>query len=293
MARRLNTIIIVPHRQARFLKFSFSTRTAVIAGLALGLGLILSIVAIVYSGSAVSRKAEVRRLRQENRELQKVNQELEATVAEVQARLEEFEQRTSRLAIAAGMGEEAAGLSTEDGNTDHAGRGGPYDRVLESPSQLRLQEQWIGETLDMLERRLASRQERLSATPTVAPVVGVLTDGFGRRRDPFTGRWAHHRGLDISARRGTPVRAPADGVVAFAGRQRGLGKVVKISHGFGYVTVFGHLHSIDVSPGDTVRRGETIGTVGSTGRSTGPHLHYEVHVDGTAVNPLYYILDAY
>jgi murein DD-endopeptidase MepM/ murein hydrolase activator NlpD len=96
--------------------------------------------------------------------------------------------------------------------------------------------------------------------------------------------------LDISARRGTPVIAPADGVVVFAGRNGGLGKSVRISHGFGYTTAYGHLDSIDVEVGEEIQRGELIGGLGNSGRSTGPHLHYEVHVDGKAVNPLYYVL---
>ena len=87
--------------------------------------------------------------------------------------------------------------------------------------------------------------------------------------------------------------APADGVVVFAGRKGGMGRMIRISHGFGYQTVYGHLDSIQVEPGQDVHRGEQIGLLGNTGRSTGPHLHYEVHKDGRAVNPLYYILDAY
>ncbi|HHQ48950.1 MAG TPA: hypothetical protein ENK19_08735 [Acidobacteria bacterium] len=293
MARRLNTIIIVPHSKAKFIKFTFSTRAAIAAVTAVVLGVILSIVAIVYTGSAVSRKAEAKRLRAENRELQKVNTELKETAASIQARLEEFERRTSRLALAAGMSNDGEPLPADAGSEEHAGRGGPYKRVPENPQELQFQEQWIAKNLDAVEHQLKARGDRLAATPTIAPVVGVLTDGFGRRRDPFTGRPAYHRGIDISARRGTPVHAPADGVVTFAGRQHGFGREIRISHGFGIVTVYGHLSAIGVRPGQRVRRGDVIGRVGSTGRSTGPHLHYEVHVDGAAVNPLYYILNAY
>jgi len=293
MARRLNTIIIVPHSKAKFIKFSFSTRAAVATGIALILGFVLSIVAIVYTGSAVNRKAEAKRLRVENQELQRVNSQLKETTASIQARLEEFERRTSRLALAAGMNADGEALPSETGGEEHAGRGGPYKRVPENSKELRFQEQWISLNLDAVEKQLQAQGDRLAATPTIAPVIGVLTDGFGRRRDPFTGRPAYHRGIDISARRGTPVMAPADGVVTFTGRQRGFGREVRVSHGFGVVTVYGHLSAIGVKPGELVHRGDIIGKVGSTGRSTGPHLHYEVHVDGAAVNPLYYILNAY
>jgi murein DD-endopeptidase MepM/ murein hydrolase activator NlpD len=149
----------------------------------------------------------------------------------------------------------------------------------------------IGQQLADVEATLAERAEAWAATPSIAPVLGLMTDGFGRRRDPFTGRRAFHKGLDISARRGTPVTAPADGVVVFTGRNGGLGKTVRIAHGFGFTTVYGHLDSIAVEPGDELRRGDIVGELGNSGRSTGPHLHYEVHLDGKAVNPLYYMLE--
>ncbi len=294
MPRRLNTIIIVPHNKAKFLKLSFSTRTLVMSSVGVALALMLSIVAILYSGAAVSRSAQVKRLTAENRELADVNRQLEQTVSEVQARLDEFEQRTARLALAAGM-ETGSAEETDaaENRTEKAGRGGPYDRVPESPDRLDLQGRWIEEQLDQVQQHLDEQARRFGSTPTVAPVMGIITDGFGRRTDPFTGRQAFHKGLDLAARRGTPVIATADGVVVYSGRDGGFGRVVKLSHGFGYTTVFGHLDKILVKPGDEVRRGDTIGLLGSSGRSTGPHLHYEVHVDGRAVNPLYYILDAF
>jgi len=294
MPRRLNTIIIVPHSKAKFLKLSFSTRTLILSASGIVLALALSMVAILYSGAAVSRSAQVERLAAENRELADVNRQLEQTVSEVQSRLDEFEQRTARLALAAGMASGSIGdRGAADESTDSAGRGGPYDRVPESPERLDLQGRWIEAQLDRVEQHLDEQARRFGSTPTIAPVMGIITDGYGRRTDPFTGRQAFHQGLDLAARRGTPVVATADGVVVYSGRDGGLGRVVKISHGFGYTTVFGHLDKVLAQPGDEVRRGDTIGLLGSTGRSTGPHLHYEVHVDGRAVNPLYYILDAF
>jgi len=292
MARRLNTVIFVPHSKAKFVKLSFSTRTLAAGGVALATALALSVVAIVYTGSAVSRRAELSRLMAENGQLRDVNLVLENTVAEVQTRLDEFEERTRRLALAAGMDTADSG-STEKDSQEGLGSGGPYDRVPESPAALQRQGDWIRDQLKLVEKELGSRGRTLSSTPTIAPVRGLFTDGFGTRRDPFTGRWAAHRGVDISARRRTPVVAPADGVVTFAGWEGGFGRVVRVSHGFGFTTVFGHLDKLLAEPGDEVKRGETIGLLGSSGRSTGPHLHYEVHLDGKAVDPLYYILDAF
>lgn len=293
MPRRLNTIIIVPHSQAKFIKFSFSTRTLMFAGASLALAITLSVVAIAYSGNAVSRRADVHRLQAENQELAGVNSELVRTIAEVQSRLDDFEERTARLALAAGMQGNTSGIIGSNAVNNEVGSGGPYDRLPDGPETLRLQGQWIEQQLDMVDQKLSEKGEILSSTPTMAPAVGVLTDGYGSRKDPITGRRAFHRGLDISARRGTPVYAPADGVVVFTGRNGGLGKTIRISHGFGFTTMYGHLHEITAELGDEIHRGEQIGTVGNTGRSTGSHLHYEVHEDGKSVDPLYFILDRF
>lgn len=293
MPQRLNTIIIVPHSKARFLKFSFSTKSLVWVMSAATVALVLSVIAIAYTGSAVNRRVEVQRLISENAELSEVNQELEKTIAEVQGRLDEFEERTTRLALAAGMESEAVGLTGGSASTSRVGSGGPYDRLPESPAELMAQGQWVNDQLDLVEGRFADQDRLLASTPTIAPVLGLITDGFGRRKDPFTGRLAFHRGLDVSARRGTPIEAPADGIVVFAGRNGGLGRTVRISHDFGFTTVYGHLDKISVELGAEVHRGQEIGLLGNSGRSTGPHLHYEVHVDGVSKNPLYYILDAF
>jgi murein DD-endopeptidase MepM/ murein hydrolase activator NlpD len=293
MPQRLNTIIIVPHSQAKFFKFSFSTRALIVAAIGCGAALVLSILAISFTGGAVTRQAEVQRLRAENGQLAAVNRQLEQTVGEVQRRLDDFEERTAKLALAAGMESTGEVLDDRTVPADRFGSGGQYDRLPGSPETLSIQGDWIAGRLAEVEQALSKREDVWAATPSIAPVVGLMTDGFGNRRDPFTGRRAFHRGLDISARRGTAVAAPADGVVVFAGRNGGLGKTVRIAHGFGYTTVYGHLDSIDVEAGDEVRRGTKIGALGNSGRSTGPHLHYEVHEDGKAVNPLYYILDAF
>ncbi len=293
MPARLNTIIIVPHSKARFLKYSFSTRTAVVVASLAVVALVLSIVAVAYTGTAVNRRAQVERLQVENAELAQVNQNLEKTIAEVQGRLDDFDERTARLALAAGMEAESVGFAGSGGSSSRVGAGGPYDRLAETPQGLIAQGQWVERRLDSVEGHLDEQFKILASTPTIAPAHGLITDGFGRRKDPFTGRLAFHRGLDISARRGSDVKAPADGIVVYAGRNGGLGRTVRISHDFGFTTVYGHLDEISVEPGDEVHRGQVIGLLGNTGRSTGPHLHYEVHVEGKAVNPLYYILDAF
>ncbi len=293
MPQRLNTIIVVPHSQARFFKFSFSTRALILTAGGCALAVLLSVLAISFTGGAITRRSEAARLRSQNRELAAVNEQLAGTISEVQSRLDEFEEQTAKLALAAGMETPPEVLADRVVPADRFGKGGQYDRLPGTPEVLRVQGDWIAAQLSEVEKALAHREEVWSATPSIAPAMGLMTDGFGGRPDPVTGRHALHKGLDISARRGTPVIAPADGVVVFTGVSGGLGKTVRIAHGLGYTTVYGHLDRIEVEPGEEVRRGQKIGALGNSGRSTGPHLHYEVHVDGEAVNPLYYILDAF
>jgi len=128
-------------------------------------------------------------------------------------------------------------------------------------------------------------------TPSIWPVDGKLESGFGGRRNPFGGSgYEFHSGQDIEAAWGSPVVAGASGKVIFVGWQNGYGQLVVIDHGGGLTTRYGHLSHIDVAQGETVSRGQTIARVGSTGRSTGPHLHYEVRINDEAVNPLQYLL---
>ena len=126
---------------------------------------------------------------------------------------------------------------------------------------------------------------RANSAPNLWPVEGAITGSFGERIDPFNGEGAFHRGVDISANYGQPVIAPADGVVAFADFMGGYGRAIELDHGHGMTTRYGHLASYAVVPGQYVRRGDTIGFVGSSGRSTAPHLHYEVRINDTPVNP--------
>lgn len=126
--------------------------------------------------------------------------------------------------------------------------------------------------------------------PSIWPVAGAIRGGFGMRHNPFGGSSSEfHKGQDISAPYGSQVIATADGVVAIAGWLRGYGQVVYVDHGNGISTRYGHLSRIDVVPGQTIKRGDPLGLVGSTGRSTGPHLHYEVRLDGQATNPIPYL----
>jgi len=140
-------------------------------------------------------------------------------------------------------------------------------------------------------QRLRANRDVLEATPSVWPTGGWVTSGFGWRVSPFTGKREFHKGLDIAGPSGTPIYAPSRGVVAFVERDPAYGLVVNLTHGPGLVTSYAHLSRVAVKVGQVVQRGEVVAYIGDTGRSTGPHLHYEVRISGIPVNPMRYILN--
>jgi murein DD-endopeptidase MepM/ murein hydrolase activator NlpD len=185
------------------------------------------------------------------------------------------------------------------------GTGGSVVPFTASPSALDLQTYDVESEVDRLLRRcsferenydaiyqeLMHRKDRLDRTPSVYPVDGFLARGFGVKPDPFTGENRLHSGLDVAASIGTPVHATADGKVASAEYQPQFGNLITLDHGDGVQTCYGHLSRFTVKPKAKVHRGDVIGYVGNTGYSTGPHCHYEVHIDGRPVNPMSYICD--
>jgi len=165
---------------------------------------------------------------------------------------------------------------------------------MSSPSaDLILQEITLrGESLDELHGAMIVQKDRIARNPSVWPSSEegrYISSRFGNRKDPFTKRVRHHSGIDIVAPNKSPIAATARGTVAFSGRHKYLGELVKIDHGYGYESWYGHMSERLLEVGDVVERGDIIGRVGSTGRSTGPHIHYEVHVDGKRVDPKKYI----
>jgi murein DD-endopeptidase MepM/ murein hydrolase activator NlpD len=138
---------------------------------------------------------------------------------------------------------------------------------------------------------LAAREEIIQKIPNNWPIIGggFITSGFGMRRSPFSGNWAVHQGVDISWWPGAPIRASADGVVVFSGMKGGYGRTVQIQHEYGFQTLYGHLSSISAYEGKQVKKGEIIGFLGRTGRSTGFHLHYEVRIGTKAVDPMIFM----
>jgi len=167
--------------------------------------------------------------------------------------------------------------------------GARADIFGEESASLRKRMENLDTSFDRLEQAWGERLKVLASTPSLAPVSGFFSDGFGWRRDPIDGSREFHKGVDIVAPNGTPVRASADGLVTAAGRMSGYGAMIHLAHGYGMGTRYGHLSRLMVTPGQRVKRGDVIGLVGSTGRSTGPHLHYEVFRTGVQVDPRKYL----
>lgn len=140
-------------------------------------------------------------------------------------------------------------------------------------------------------RHLEEKQNILASTPSILPAEGRISSGFGYRISPFTGRSEMHKGLDVAALRGEPIHAAADGVVSFVGKKRFFGNMIVIDHGHGVSTRYAHCDTILMKDGDAVQRGDVVAQIGNTGRSTGPHLHYEVRLNGVQVNPKKYIMN--
>jgi len=291
MDKRYSTIIFVPHARAKFRKLKVSHRLLFGLVSLVTSSLCLSTFFSVQYFTSLSQTHELTKLRHENRELQTANEQFSRSVESLRTQLHTVEDRTRKLAI-------IAGISTLD-ETSQGGVGGirPAD-LGENPyrddlDKMAFRSHRLEKDLGVLEQKFVAQSLLLSSTPSIAPVRGILTDGFGGRSDPFTGEPGTHNAIDISSAVGQAVRAPADGIVVKSEWANGYGNVVYISHGYGYSTRYGHLSTFAVHPGDHIKRGDVIGYVGSTGRSTGPHLHYEVRLNNNPVNPLEYILNAF
>jgi murein DD-endopeptidase MepM/ murein hydrolase activator NlpD len=242
----------------------------------------LVLCAALYGFYGLVQQTAGLRIERENNRLRRENERQRQKLDELKTRIDAIETDARRLS-------EQSGLPADEGTSTH-GAGGPHVaadeatvtavevRAAQLEGQLRAYE-------DALRRKL-----ELERIPSIWPVGGEITDDFGVRRNPFGGGSAEfHDGLDIATAWGTPVIATGNGTVSFAGSQNGYGQIVVVDHGDGLSTAYGHLSKIDVEQGREIKRGDTLGRVGSTGRSTGPHLHYEVRVGEAAVSPARYL----
>jgi murein DD-endopeptidase MepM/ murein hydrolase activator NlpD len=284
------TVLVANRQNGAVRRFTVARRPVALVTLG-----ILSVPVLVGLGARWSGQAEIDRLAQQTEVLRVENESYRAATGELAAQVSTLQTAITELG--------------QDVQLDPATR-----RAIDNLPPLVKSRAMGGETtvttpmaappaatttFDILKDVLGSLETRLetvrsgvekqqalaAATPSIWPVVGYLSSMFGSRKDPFTGGPDFHSGLDIAANAGTPIRATADGTIESAGYAGNYGRAVVVKHGFGMSTRYGHMSRIAVRTGQTIRRGDVIGYVGSSGRATSAHLHYEILLNGQAINP--------
>jgi murein DD-endopeptidase MepM/ murein hydrolase activator NlpD len=301
MAKRRWTVVFVPHgsEPSKIIEVSYGLIKTAIGGVALAVAAALLVGYATMAHTAdLSRTA---RLQDENSRLAQEIGELHGRLSTLSDTLTRISQRDARIRV-------LANLEPNDPQVQAAGIGGPTlasrPGLLNAGPAVRRSEE-IRVDLNALIRRanllassfeeakdsLASHSQRLAATPSIMPTQGWLTSAFSSMREhPILHIARPHEGIDVTAPMGSPIEAPAAGVVTDAGWESGYGNTVTIDHGYGVTTKFAHASKLLVRTGQRVQRGQRIALVGNTGLATGPHLHYEVHVNGRPVDPLKYVL---
>jgi murein DD-endopeptidase MepM/ murein hydrolase activator NlpD len=297
MANDFYTLIVVPHAKARFRKFQVSARLLRRAAWTAGIvTLVIAGILTHYIRLSID-SVELKRLRAENSTLRDRAQQYEANTRSLETKIKQFQSVVNKLGVMAGVEK-----TIPDENTGGVGGATGIESVAPSkgrdvgPEMLREMDKTLSslsERSTQLEAFYQDQKMLLASTPSVWPVHGYLSAGFGNRIDPFTGLKDFHPGIDISTPAGTRILAPADGIVVSCGVKGGYGNAIQVDHGYDVVTRYGHLDAFAVKPGQRIHRGDLLGYVGSTGRSTAPHLHYEVWVRDQAQNPIQFILDEY
>ena len=300
LAKHFYTVLVLPDATAPARKFHI--RTPVLAGLA-GAAMVVLAAGAFFCYQYVTlhvRLLELKQLRLEASDRQTLAAQLRQVDAEL-ARLRDLDRRV-RGVVGLTAGAAAPPPPLAQGGADTVSRNALLDALRQRTGRFGEEAHRdlaaLGQELSTRERSLRELQAYLeekagllAATPTILPVRGLVTAGYGYRKSPFTGAREFHEGLDIAAPYGTPILATADGVVAFAGPLAAYGNVVFLDHGRGFATFYGHNSTNRVREGQRVHRGDILAYVGTTGRTTGPHVHYEVHIKGVLANPLKYTVD--
>jgi murein DD-endopeptidase MepM/ murein hydrolase activator NlpD len=256
-------------------RFSIHRRWVKVSALAAGMVLF----ATLYGFYGLAQQAMHIRIEEENDRLRRENELQRLKLQHLKNRVDAIEDASRRLS-------EISGVTQDEATNDLRGTGGP-SIALDEAGIIALEER-----ARLLEANLHAFEAALNSArvPSIWPIQGgEVTDTFGGRRDPFGGGSEFHSGQDIRAPKGTHVYAAANGVLTLAGWQSGYGNTVVVDHGNGMTTLYGHLSKFEATLGQEVKRGDLVGEVGSTGRSTGPHLHYEVRINEVAVDPGHYL----
>jgi len=301
LANESFTLIVVPDRQSEVRRFRLRRSWVVQALVAASFLATLAAVLFVHYTQVVGEARENPALRDENLKLKSEISVIREQLTHVQGtldRVERFDQKLRAITLlsdpqrnlAMGPTEPVAAPGTENQFVRSAGQESPQ-ALLSKLDKLSAEATRQEQSLQELQAYFSGQKSLLASVPSVWPTRGWVTSDFGSRVDPYTSERVMHAGIDIAGPHGKEIISPSDGTVVFAGLEGGYGNVVVIDHGYGIKSRFGHLASIKVKPGERVRRGDLIAAMGNTGRSTGPHLHYEVRVNGIAQNPRKFILD--
>ena len=295
------TIMILPGDASRAKKYRVSERRYKLLRNAFFLFMGVCVLALFDYGSMRVKVAEYTSVKKENTSQRIELQTLTSKIDDLETHLSKLRLFDKKIRIMANLEAPAAveeelmgmgGASSDDYLLTLEGkRDDLVGRLHADLTQLESEAMGQEESFTELQEYLLKQTTHLASTPSVWPTRGWATSSYGKRRDPFTGRIQVHKGLDIANRVGTSVITPADGIVTRVTRTPSLGKLVDISHGYGIKTRYAHLSEVLVKVGHRVKRGDKIAAMGNTGRSTGPHLHYEVVVNGVNVNPHNYILN--
>jgi murein DD-endopeptidase MepM/ murein hydrolase activator NlpD len=292
------TVILADRANGLVRRFTLSLRPVLVTLVVLAVLPIL-----VGLGAKWSARYEIAQLRQANADLQIENVSYRSATGELTAQIQSLEGVIDNLGARATLDPAAArAMAKLPAAVRQRASGGPvntdalssassvFSTSLNSPEDtfgaLRDLLQGLESRLNFVKRDVERREQLANATPSIWPTHGGLTGFFGGRSDPFSGEPEYHTGIDIAAPKGQPVYVTADGVVQSATYTGDYGNLIVVKHAFGLTTRYGHLSAYKVKAGDKVTRGDVIGSIGSTGRSTGAHLHYEILVNGQLMNPL-------
>lgn len=291
------TVLIVPHSKDAIHSFSLSNLLMQFVCLVLLAATIFGALIIRNYKIAGNRLIIMGEIESENQELKESMEQLILETEELKLQLAEMTILSGEIKLLAestslgqGGGDSQLFFNRQNYYKSLDGRGNmSLDRAYRNISLLQESIPEKNAMMVQLKDELQEYQNELSCTPSIWPVKGKISSRFGIRRSPFTGRKEMHYGLDIAASRGTEIFAAADGKVVQATYLRGMGYMIALDHGYGLETRYAHLSKFAISKGEHVQKGQVIGYVGSTGRSTGPHLHYEVRLNGVAVDPEAYL----
>lgn len=296
MPKKLFSLIIVPHHKGKSKTISLSKKSLkVLSGISVFLSLVLVGLLVDYFTLNIVRQ-KYKELLIENVKQTEIIVQYQDSINELQTKIQYFENYAKKLNVMAGLKSpdvlKEVGIGSSAGNSRELSPPDiSQDINLNSLNSVSQKAEGIEKNLNTLVNFFESQSLRLAGTPTILPTKGYWVSSYGWRDDPFTGKRIFHRGIDIATYFSNPVVATADGVIVQTTRNKIGGNTIKISHRGGYVTVYCHLSKFLVNPGQKVKRRDTIGLIGKTGKALGPHVHYEIRLNGKSVNPYYYILE--